>query len=170
MKIRFDLLVLAFVFTGCFYAPMQHPLPVRRDRIEIALPYDLAWQAVRDVVARNRYRIIVEDPDHGLIETQAPGGFTLKDADCGKVGGIAGRFASEPDIDSSAVYNFKIAPMGNESSTVSVQATFTAPLHVPFHSTTSMQCVSRGYAEARLLKQIALHAREVHRPIFKPPE
>ncbi|MGH8011487.1 MAG: hypothetical protein ACREQ4_03160 [Candidatus Binataceae bacterium] len=162
------LLMLALACAGCFYPPSQPPPRTRRDRLELALPYDLAWQDVHDVITRNHYRVIVEDPNHGIIETQAPGPFTLKDADCGKIRGMAGKFSSKPDIDASAVYNFLVLPDGGENSVVSVQAAFTAPLLVPFHPPSSVRCVSRGVQEERLLTEIARHARHVHRPVFKP--
>ncbi|MGH7987420.1 MAG: hypothetical protein ACREQX_14170 [Candidatus Binataceae bacterium] len=161
--------MLALACAGCFYPPSQSPPPSRRDRVELALPYDLAWQDVHDVIARNHYHVIVEDPNHGIIETQAHGPFTLKDADCGKIRGVAGKFSSQPDIDASAVYNFLVLPHGREASTVSVQAAFTAPLQVPFHARRSVRCVSRGVQEKRLLKEIVRHAQQVHRPVFKPP-
>jgi hypothetical protein len=170
MKMRGVLLLLGLLCTGCFYPPSQHPMPSNRDHIKVALPYDLAWQDVQDVIARNRYRVIVADPNHGLIETQAPRPFTLKDADCGKVRGLGGKFAPEPGIDASAVYNFQVKPLGREASVVSVQAVFTAPLQVPLHAMNSVQCVSRGVQEARLLKEVAHHAHEVHRPTFRRPD
>ena len=57
---------------------------------------------------------------------------------------------------------FQINPGGNESAQVDVEATFTAPLHVPLHPVSGEQCVSRGTEEARLLRVIAQRASEEH--------
>jgi len=171
MKTRYHLIALGceIAVAGCFYPPRQKPIPATSTEVTLATPYDLAWDAVHTVIKRNGYNVIADDPNNGILETQALGGFTLKDADCGKLKGIAGKYQAEPDADSSAVYNFQIKPRGNEASVVSVQAVFTAPLHIPMHPTSDVQCVSRGVEESRLLKEISEQAANEHRPEFKPP-
>jgi len=154
---------------GCFYPPLQKPLPGRSSEITVPIAYDLAWDAVHSVIVSNGYQIITENPDQGTVEAQAVGGFTLKDADCGKLKGVAGKYHAEPDPDASAVYDFLVKPKGPESSLVTVQATFTSPLHIPMHPVSDVQCVSRGVQEARLLKEISAQAAREHRPEFKPP-
>jgi hypothetical protein len=62
-----------------------------------------------------------------------------------------------------------VKPKGHEASIVSVQATFSAPLYIPLHRPRDEQCVSRGKAEARLLKQVAEQAAAIHRPTFVKP-
>lgn len=169
MKLRFGCFLLALAIAGCFYPPAQHPVPENRDQLTLKLPFDLAWDAVHTVIAKNRLQIIAEDPDNGIIESQAATGFTVEDADCGKVRGIVGKYRAEPDAGSSAVYNFAVKPHGNEASVVSVQAVFTSSVHIPMHPMSGENCVSRGVQEKRLLKQIAEQARKGHRPEFKAP-
>jgi hypothetical protein len=161
--------VLACAAAGCFYPPARKPPDDTHDRVVLAIPFDLAWDAVHTVIADNAYRIIAEDPNNGIIETQAAGGFTLKDADCGKLSAIALQYAAEPTSMSSAVYNFAIKPHGNEATVITLQAVFTSPLQVPIHPMAAEQCVSRGVEEARILKAIEKQARQEHRPEFKPP-
>ena len=67
----------------------------------------------------------------------------------------------------SAVYNFKVKPAGPEATNLSVNATFSTPLHVPLHPVTDFQCVSRGNQEARLLKEIEA-AAQVRTPSNAP--
>jgi hypothetical protein len=168
MKTYYAPFILLSVLAGCFYPPIQKPLPARASRVTVALPYDLAWDAVHAVIGQNFYKIVTQNPDGGIVEAQAVGGFTLKDADCGELKGIAGRYLAEPDPNASAVYDFAIKPIGGEASIVSVQATFTAPLHVPLHPPSYEQCVSRGVQEARLLREISRQALREHRPSFAP--
>ena len=52
-----------------------------------------------ELVERNEYRVITEEPDKGTLEAQAVGGFTLADADCGRLKGIAGKYVAQPDVD-----------------------------------------------------------------------
>jgi hypothetical protein len=169
MKRLFCALLLALVAAGCFYPPTQKPAADDKTQLTLALPFDLAWEAVHAVIADNGFHIIAEDPNNGIIESQAVTGFSLKDADCGDVRGIAAKYHAEPDPGSSAVYNFTVKPQGNEASVVSLQAVFTSSLRVPMHPMSEENCVSRGRAEARLLKQIEQQAQKEHRPEFKPP-
>lgn len=168
MRRVYTCLLLALGAAGCFYPPTQKPAATDSGQITLALPFDLAWDAVHAVIAKNGYRIIAEDPNNGIIETQSDTGFTLKDADCGDLRGIATRYHAEPDPGSSAVYNFAVKPQGDEASRVSLQAVFTSSLHVPLHTMSETNCVSRGLQEARLLHEIAEQARTEHRPEFKP--
>lgn len=153
---------------GCFYAPTQKAPPALKDTVTLGQPYDLVWDAVHLVVRKNHLRINAEDPNHGIIETET-NHFSLDDADCGQLKGIVGKYAAEPNEAATAVYNFEVRPRGDEASTVSVQATFSAPLHVPLHPIRDVQCVSRGKAEARLLKQITAEAATMRRPAFVKP-
>ncbi|HEX3409490.1 MAG TPA: hypothetical protein VHS07_04385, partial [Candidatus Binataceae bacterium] len=159
MKAWFPL-ALALAVTGCFYPPRQKPAADNKYQLTLALPFDLAWDAVHTVIAVDDLHIITEDPNDGIIESQAVASFSLEDADCGDLRGIATKYHAEPDAGSSAVYNFAVTPKGNEASVVSLQAVFTAPLHVPLHPTSEVNCISRGVQEARLLKEIAQQARK----------
>lgn len=150
---------------GCFYPPMR-PLGAAPKSITIGKPFDLVWDAAHKVIEAKGYRVVTEDPNSGLIETQSYGGFTLKDADCGKLRSIADKYNAEPNIDATVVYNFYVKPAGDEATAVSVQATFDAPLEIPLHPTTNVQCVSRGLQEARLLHAIAAQSAAEHRPAF----
>lgn len=167
MKIRYFAFLIALPLAGCFYPPVVKPPPPAHQELKLAIPYDLTWNAVKTVIADNRYQIVAENPNRGIIETQAPGGFTLKEADCGELRGIAGKYAAEPDPDSSAVFNFTVKPLGRYSTMVRVDGVFTAPLHVPLHPTRNVECASRGVQEHRLLEQIAAQARKEHHPRFK---
>jgi hypothetical protein len=169
MNMRYALLIIAIALAGCFYPPQQKPLAANSTEVTVALPYDLALGAVHAVIDDNDYRIIGENPDQGVIEAQTVGGFTLHDADCGKLAGIVGKYKAEPPPASSAVYDFRVKPQGKESSVIGVQATFTTPLFVPMHTPSDVQCVSLGLQEARLLKQISDQAAKTRRPEFKPP-
>jgi hypothetical protein len=127
------------------------------------LPYDLAWQAVQTVVAQNSFHVVTANPNSGTLEAQSVGGFTVIDADCGQLRGIAGKVDEEPDPDASAVYDFHVEARQTEVSAVSVEATFTAPLHAPLRPLSDVQCVSRGRQEARLLDQVKVEASKAHR-------
>jgi len=168
MKIRNAWFILAATLCGCFYPPIEKPLPPKSTQVTLPLPYDLAWDAVQAVVARNEFKIIADDPNNGVLETQATGGFTLAAADCGALKGIAGKYKAEPDADASAVYNFLVKPQGGEASVINLQATFTAPLHIPMHPMSDVQCVSRGTEESRLLKEISKQAAIERRPFSTP--
>src|SRR5713101_3871041 len=82
--------IIAATLAGCFYPPPQRPLPASRTHLIVHLPYYKVWDAVHEVISKNDYRIITENPDEGTIEVQAAGSFTLADADCGKLKGVAG--------------------------------------------------------------------------------
>jgi hypothetical protein len=148
---------------GCYYPAKIQPPPQAKTQTVIRIPYDLTWDAVHTVVNRNEYKVLGDDPNHGIVEAEAHS-FTLADADCGQMKSVANRYQAEPDPGGSAVYNFKVEPAGPESTNVSVNATFSTPLHVPFHPITDFVCVSRGTQEARLLKEVDLAAHSEHRP------
>ena len=167
MNVRHRFLILSVIAAGCFYPPMQKPPPARATEVTLPIPYDLGWNAVHAVIARNDYHIITENPDAGVVEAQARTGFTLKDADCGRLKGIWRKYWAEPDPDASALYDFTVKPKGDEATTVAVHATFSAPLQVPFHPIRGERCVSRGTQEARLLNEIAAQSRHEHRIDFK---
>jgi hypothetical protein len=169
MKHLYCAVVLALAAAGCFYPPTQKPVADDKNQLTLALPFDLAWKAVHKVIANNGFHIIAEDPNNGIIESQAATGFSLKDADCGDLRGIANKYHAEPDAGSSAVYNFSVKPQGNEASVVILQAIFTSPLQVPLHPMSDENCISRGTKEARLFKEIEEQAHKEHRPEFKPP-
>ena len=139
---------------GCFYPPTQKPPLPATNQVIVDHPYDIVWDAVHDVIRKNHLTVNADDPNQGVVETQSSH-FTLADADCGKLKGISGKYASEPDRAATAVYYFRVKPRGTEETMVTVQATFTAPLYVPLHTPRDEQCVSRGKAEARLLGEIA---------------
>ncbi|HUN57640.1 MAG TPA: hypothetical protein VMU41_05965 [Candidatus Binataceae bacterium] len=154
---------------GCFYPPVGQQPSAAQSSVTIGKPFDLVWDAAHQVITANGYRLVTEDPASGLIETQAYGGFTLKDADCGELRSVANKYQAEPNIDSTVVYNFYVVPAGNEATSVSVHATFDAPLQIPLRPTTNVQCVSRGTQEARLLKAIEARAMREHRPTYARP-
>jgi hypothetical protein len=156
--------LLLLLLAGCFYPPRRQPLARARTTVALDLPYDLAWHAVQTIVVRNGYHVIGENPAEGSIEAQQIGGFTLADADCGKIRGIGGKIRAEPDPDSSAVYDFRIEAKEPHTSIVTVGSTFTAPLHVPLHPVTNLECASRGVQEARILNEIREQALLEHRP------
>lgn len=168
MELRTAFAMFALVLCGCFYPPTAAPPPATDNQTRVAIPFDLAWNAVHTVIARNAFRVIAEDPNNGVIESEAPGGFSLKQADCGKLRTIAAKYDAEPNAEATAVYNFAVKPDGDEASLVTVQAVFTAPLHVPARPLSSEQCVSRGVAEADLLREIERQSKREHRPSFKP--
>jgi hypothetical protein len=161
-------LALASMASGCFYPPTQKPPAPSKDEVTLAQPYDLVWDAVHNVIRENKLRVNADDPNQGIIETET-NQFTLADADCGKLKGVSGKYAAVPDRAATAVYYFKVKPKCHEASIVSVQATFSAPLYIPLHTPRDEQCVSRGKAEARLLKQVAEEAAAIHRPTFVKP-
>ena len=162
-------LAMAAMASGCFYPPTQKPPAPGKDELTLGKPYDLVWDAVHNVIKKNKLHVNADDPNQGIVETET-NHFTLKDADCGTVKGVSTRYAAEPDRAATVVYYFKVKPKGHEASIVSVQATFSAPLYVPLHPPRDVQCVSRGKAEARLLKQIAREAAAIQRPAFAKPE
>jgi hypothetical protein len=161
-------LALASVASGCFYPPTQKPPAPSKDEVTLPQPYDLIWDAVHNVIRENKLRINADDPNQGIIETET-NQFTLADADCGKLKGVSTKYAAVPDRAATAVYYFKVKPKGHEASIVSVQATFSAPLYIPLHPPRDEQCVSRGKAEARLLRQVTEEAAAMHRPTFVKP-
>ena len=129
----------------------------------VKVPYDLTWDALHRVVNQHEYKILGDDPNHGIVEAEAHS-FTLADADCGQMKSVANKYVAEPDPGGSAVYNFKLEPAGPEATNLSVSATYSTPLHVPFHPISDFQCVSRGTQEARLLKEVDTAAHSEHRP------
>jgi hypothetical protein len=159
---------MAWLASGCFYPPTQEPPAPTKDEITVSQPYDIVWDAVHNVIREHKLRVNADDPNQGIIETET-NRFTLEDADCGKVKGVSTKYAAEPDRAATAVYYFKVKPKGHEASTVSVLATFSAPLYVPLHRPRDEQCVSRGKAEARLLSEVAEEAAAIHRPTFAKP-
>ncbi len=148
---------------GCYYPAQTQPPPQAKTRTSLKTPYDLAWDAVHTVVNKNEYKILGDDPNAGIVEAEAHS-FTLADADCGQMKSVASRYAAEPDPGGSAVYNFKVEPAGPHATNLSVNATYSTPLHVPFHPISDFQCVSRGTQEARLLKEIEGAALTARRP------
>jgi hypothetical protein len=153
----------SIAIAGCYYPAKLQPPPQAQLRETIQRPYDLTWDAVHKVVNRNQYKILGDDPNQGIVEAEAHS-FTLGDADCGQMKSVANRYDAPPDAGGSAVYNFKIEPAGPESTSVSVNATYSTPLHVPFHPISDFQCVSRGTQEARLLREIDVAAQAAQRP------
>jgi hypothetical protein len=160
--------IIAMMLAGCFYAPQQKLPDESRTHLVLHSPYYKVWDAVHQVIMKNDYRIITENPDDGSVEAQAPGSFTLADADCGKLNAVGRKYSAEPDPDATALYDFRIKPQGNEMSSVEVAGTFTAPLHVPLHPVRGEQCISRGTQEARLLSQISQQARNNDSIRLKP--
>lgn len=158
--ILFSWLLLA----GCFYPSQQKPPAPTSTSITLNLPYDLAWDAVHTIVVQDSLHIVTENPDAGKLEAQAVGGFTLNDADCGQIRGIAGRVPVEPAPDASIVYDFEVETHDPQSSVVRLSGTFTAPLDVPLHQPSGVNCISRGVQEARLLKQVKEQALLEHHP------
>ena len=169
---RYFLIVTAILSSGasaCFYPPMVQPSPEQRDQILLPVPYDLAWDAVNNVVKQNELKIHAQDPTHGIIEAQTPH-FTLQDADCGVVGTAVGKVKAEPAADASAVYNFYLTAADRESSRLAVQAVFSTPIRVPFRPLQNVDCISTGVQEARLLREIRDQANTIKRPTFKKPQ
>src|ERR1700676_3967110 len=154
---------ISIAIGGCYYPAKIQPPPQAKTETTVKIPYDLTWDAVHTVVNRNEYKILGDDPNHGIVEAEAHS-FTLADADCGQMKSVANRYDAEPDARGSAVYNFKVEPAGPQSTNLSVNATYSTPLHVPFHPITDFQCVSRGTQEARLLREIDVAAHAAQRP------
>ena len=148
---------------GCYYPANIAPPQEAKTQTVINVPYDLTWDAVHTVVKNRDYKIEGDDPDHGIVEVESHA-FTLADADCGQMKSFAQRFDAEPLAGGSAVYNFKVEPSGADATHLSVNATFTTPLHVPFHPITDFQCVSRGTQEAKLLSEVETTALAARRP------
>jgi hypothetical protein len=170
MRAKFRILVLAggcaLALAGCFAPPTAEPPDDSKVSTVVPLPYDLTWEAVKSVIRQNGYRIQAEDPNQGILEVQGKD-FSLQDADCGKITSIAGTYASTPELDSSAVYNFSVKPRGNEASKVLIAATFESPLKIPLRPVKDIECVSRGVQEERLLREILAQARHTHPPEYR---
>ena len=158
--------VIAALFAaGCFYPPVTQPPPEERQEAVIALPYDLAWDAVTAVIGQNKLHVQAQDMTNGIIEAVGPR-FTLHDADCGQIKSIAGTYAAEPEANSSSVYNFLVRPRGPEASIVKVRGTFNSSVKVPLHPATDVDCVSNGIQESDLLREVLAQAKKTHRPVF----
>jgi len=153
---------------GCFYPPNQPPLKPESTTLRLEVPYDLVWDAVNQVIKQNNYKVRAQNPSEGIIEAQATN-FTSEDADCGQIKALAGTFPVDPTVDSSAVYNFRLKPDGPEASIVNVEATFIAPLRVPFHRPRDNLCASRGLDESRLLNEVEESATAIRRPESQRP-
>jgi len=159
-------LCLMLALSGCFYPPLSPPPNAEQNRVKLPIPYDLAWDTVNSVIKQNNYKLRAQDPTHGIIEAQGTS-FTAQDADCGQFRSMGGTFPVDPTPASSAEYNFRLKADGPEASIVGVEATFVAPLNIPFHPPQSVECVSRGTEEARLLKEVEQQAVSEHRPTYK---
>lgn len=168
VRITTAILCMTLAFPGCFYPPMHPPAKAGLNQIKLAVPYDLAWDAVSIVIQQNNYKLRAQDPNHGILEAQGTS-FTAQDADCGRFSSLGGAFPADPGAESSAVYNFHLKADGPEASVVGVEATFVAPLRVPFHAPTDIECVSRGSDEARLLKEVETQATSARRPTYEKP-
>jgi hypothetical protein len=161
--------VLAALFgTGCIYPPTTQPPPDKNQQVVIALPYDLAWDAVNKVIAQNQLRVQAVDSNAGIIETVGPR-FTLHDADCGRIKSVVGTYPAEPEMNASTVYTFGVHPRGPEASIVQVLATFNSPVKVPLHPATDVDCVSHGIQESNLLREVLVEASKTHRPEYARP-
>ncbi|HYB90765.1 MAG TPA: hypothetical protein VEC38_06955 [Candidatus Binataceae bacterium] len=160
---------MAFVAAGCFDPPISQPPPEAKTVTVIGLPYDLAWEAVGNVISQDGLHVQVQDPVNGIIEAQGKG-FSLQDADCGRIHSVLGAFAAQPDAEASAVYNFRLKTVGNEASSVAVRATFNSPLRVPLRPVRDVECVSRGTQESRLLREVLAQASQTHPPQRVKPE
>jgi hypothetical protein len=156
---------VTLALSGCFYPPLAARSDANRNQLRLTVPYDLAWDAVNSVIRQNSYKVRAQDPNHGLIEAQGTS-FTTQEADCGEFRSLGGSFPVDPTASSSAVYNFRLKADGPEASLVAIEATFVAPLSVPFHRPTDFECVSHGSDEARLLKEVAAKAASLRRPTY----
>jgi hypothetical protein len=165
-KIGFVLAVATIA--GCYYPPVTQPPPEKKTRTVVPVPYDLTWDAVHTVAKNNDYKIEGDDPDHGIVEAEAHS-FTLADADCGKMRSLGSKYNADPLPGGSAVYNFRVEPAGPQSTELSVIATYSTPLHVPFERITDFQCISRGNQEARLISEVEKAAETAHRPEHTEP-
>src|SRR5580704_2997627 len=159
---------LAVSVAGCLVPPMTQPPPDEQQQVVIPLPYDLAWDAVNAVITKNSFRVQAQDMTNGIIEASGPL-FTLHDADCGRIKGVAGSYAADPEPDSSSVYNFLVRPRGPEATIVEVRATFNSSVKVPLHPATDVDCVSHGIQESNLLREVLVQAKQTHRPVFANP-
>jgi hypothetical protein len=155
--------LLALGIAGCFYPATMQPPSRDKTSVVVQLPYDLAWNAVNEVIKKNALQVNASNPNHGIIEAAGPR-FTLSDADCGEISSIAGSYVAEPQLDSSSVYSFKVTPSGNELTVVEVHGTFSSSLRVPLKPYSDVQCVSRGIAESRLLREVLATAGTMRRP------
>jgi hypothetical protein len=155
--------VLCAALGGCFYPPHASTPPP--SQVRLAVPYDLAWDSVNAVINQNKYKVQATNPEQGIIEAQGIS-FTGQEADCGEFRNLGGVSAVDPTAASSAEYNFHLKADGPEASIVKVEATFVAPLSIPFHPPSDVQCVSRGTDEARLLSEIQTQAGLAHRPQY----
>ena len=162
------LLLLSLFGVGCFSQPTAQEPPESKTSTLVPLPFDLTWTAVNNVLQQNGFRIQAQDPNHGILEVLG-NRFTLQDADCGKIKSIAGTYAAPAEADATAVYNFQVKPVSNETTEVTVRASYDSPLRVPFHPYQDVQCVSRGAEESRLLQQILAQARVTHPPEYRKP-
>ena len=153
---------------GCFIPPATQPPPDEQQQVVIALPYDLAWDAVNAVIAENSLHVQAQDMTNGIIEAVGPR-FTLHDADCGKIKSVAGSYTAEPQANSSSVYNFLVRPRGREATLVEVRATFNSSVSVPLHPATDVDCVSHGIQESNLLREVLVEAKKTHRPEYAKP-
>ena len=161
-------LLAAVLASGCIYPPATQPPPDEKQQVVIALPYDLAWDAVNHVIAQNSLRVQATDSNAGIIETVGPR-FTLHDADCGRIKSVVGTYPAEPEQNASTVFTFGVHPRGPEASIVQVLATFNSPVKVPLHPATDVDCVSYGIQESNLLRQVLAQATQTHRPTFGKP-
>jgi len=168
-KIEFALaMVMVATIAGCYYPPVTQPPPEKKNHIVVPVPYDLTWDAVHTVAKNNDYKIEGDDPDHGIVEVEAHS-FTLADADCGKMRSLGSKYDADPLPGGSAVYNFKVEPAGPQSTELSINATYSTPLHVPFERITDFQCVSHGTQETRLISEVEKAAEAAHRPVYTEP-
>jgi hypothetical protein len=162
------LVLLSVLAASCFNPPVAQEPPESKTSVVVPLPFDLTWTAVIEVIKLNDYRIQAQDPNHGILEVLGSR-FTLQDADCGKIESIAGTYAAEPESNATAVYNFQVIPVSNESTRVGVRASYDSPLRVPLHPYQDVQCVSRGAEESHLLQQVLARAHVTHPPAYRKP-
>ena len=167
-RTTFLLVLLAAVAAGCFNPPVAQEPPDSKTSVAVPLPFDLTWTAVNEVIKLNDYRIQAQDPNHGILEVLGHR-FNLQDADCGKIESIAGTYAAEPESGATAVYNFQVTPVSNESTRVGVRASYDSPLRVPLHPYQDVQCISRGVEESHLLQQVLAQASVTHAPTYRKP-
>jgi len=160
--------LVLIVAPGCFYPPVTPAPPESKTSAVVGLPYDLAWDAVNEVIVRNGLTVQVSNPNHGIIEASGKP-FTLQDADCGKIKSIVGSYPAEPETDSTSVYNFYVKPVDNEHTAVSISGTFDSPLKIPLRRPEDVDCVSRGSAESHLLRAILAQVTQTHPPEYQHP-
>jgi len=158
----------ALSVAGCLYPPATQPPPDEQQQVVIALPYDLAWDAVNSVITQNSFHVQAQDMTNGIIEAVGPR-FTLQDADCGKIKSVAGSYEADPELNSSSVYNFLVRPRGTEATLVEVRATFNSSVKVPLKPATDVDCVSHGLQESNLLREVLVAAKKTHRPEYARP-